>query len=109
MQALAQVGEAGVKVVTSILPLHSLVAGVMEATGEPTLLVGGAASPHAYSLKPSEARALADADKREKLGGSTSRVPLAIGFTAVGRGHDRRCVRRAESAAPRTGRRLGSR
>ena len=53
---------AEVKVVTSILPLHSLVAGVMEGAGEPALLVKGGGSPHAYSLKPSEARALAQAD-----------------------------------------------
>ena len=54
--------SAEVKVVTSILPLHSLVAGVMEGTGDPTLLVKGGASPHAYSLTPSEARALTEAD-----------------------------------------------
>ena len=53
---------ADVKVVSSILPVHSLVAGVMEGAGEPQLLVKGGASPHTYSLKPSEARVLADAD-----------------------------------------------
>ncbi|MGF1612015.1 MAG: zinc ABC transporter substrate-binding protein [Kiloniellales bacterium] len=50
------------KVVVSIKPLHSLVAGVMGDLGEPFLLVQGAGSPHSYSLRPSEARALENAD-----------------------------------------------
>jgi zinc transport system substrate-binding protein len=46
-------------VVASIAPVHSLVAQVMAGVGEPRLLVGGGLSPHAYALKPSDARALA--------------------------------------------------
>jgi zinc transport system substrate-binding protein len=42
--------------------VHSLVAAVMEGAGTPALLVQGAASPHTYSLKPSDARALGGAD-----------------------------------------------
>ncbi|HSK39202.1 MAG TPA: zinc ABC transporter substrate-binding protein [Arenibaculum sp.] len=53
---------AAPKVVASIKPVHSLVAGVMRGIGEPRLLVREAASPHTYSLRPSEAQALADAD-----------------------------------------------
>ncbi len=53
---------AEVKVVISVLPIHSLVAGVMAGAGEPALLVKGGASPHAYSLRPSDARALENAD-----------------------------------------------
>jgi len=49
------------KVVVSIKPLHSLVSGVMEGVATPTLLVKKG-SPHAYSLRPSEASALANAD-----------------------------------------------
>ncbi|MEO3432988.1 zinc ABC transporter substrate-binding protein [Inquilinus sp. CAU 1745] len=49
-------------VAVSIKPLHSLVAGVMGDLGQPDLLVEGAGSPHTYSLRPSDARALADAD-----------------------------------------------
>jgi zinc transport system substrate-binding protein len=45
-------------VVVSILPIHSLVAGVMQGVGEPTLIVKGAGSPHSYALRPSEAAAL---------------------------------------------------
>ncbi|HYG89008.1 MAG TPA: zinc ABC transporter substrate-binding protein [Azospirillum sp.] len=50
------------KVVVSIKPLHSLVASVMQGVGEPTLLVRGGASAHDYALKPSDAKALRDAD-----------------------------------------------
>lgn len=50
------------RVVASILPVHSLVAGVMDGVGTPALLVRGGASPHAYSLRPSDARALGEAD-----------------------------------------------
>lgn len=50
------------QVVVSIKPLHSLAAAVMEGVGEPTLLIEGAASPHDYSLRPSDARALQEAD-----------------------------------------------
>ena len=45
------------KVVVSLKPVHSLVAGVMAGAGAPELLVKGAASPHDYVLRPSEARA----------------------------------------------------
>jgi zinc transport system substrate-binding protein len=55
-------GMAAPAVVASIKPIHSLVAAVMEGVGEPTLLVKGAASPHTYSLRPSDAGALESAD-----------------------------------------------
>ena len=45
-------------VVASIKPVHALAAGVMQGVGEPLLLLPGGASPHEYSLKPSDARAL---------------------------------------------------
>ena len=45
-------------VVASIMPVHALVASVMEGVGAPDIVVRGAASPHAYALKPSEARLL---------------------------------------------------
>jgi zinc transport system substrate-binding protein len=50
------------RVVASIPPLDSLVSGVMDGVGKPLLLIGGGASPHDYALKPSDARALSDAD-----------------------------------------------
>ncbi|MGD9476485.1 zinc ABC transporter substrate-binding protein ZnuA [Shinella sp. G-2] len=49
-------------VVVSIKPIHSLVSAIMQGVGEPALIVEGAASPHTYSLKPSNAAALQDAD-----------------------------------------------
>ena len=45
-------------VVASIKPIHSLVAAIMNGVGTPDLIVEGAASPHTYALKPSNARAL---------------------------------------------------
>lgn len=45
-------------VVASIKPVHALVAGVMQGVSEPLLLVPGGASPHDYSLKPSDVRAI---------------------------------------------------
>lgn len=54
--------QAEVKVVTSIKPVHSLVAGVMKGVGEPALIVDGAASPHTFSMKPSKAAMLERAD-----------------------------------------------
>ncbi|MBW8636229.1 zinc ABC transporter substrate-binding protein [Hoeflea sp. WL0058] len=59
---LSTTALADVKVVASIKPVHSLVASIMEGAGSPEILVDGAASPHTYSLKPSQARSLADAD-----------------------------------------------
>src|SRR5687768_5145077 len=53
---------AAPSVVTSIKPVHSLVAAVMAGIGEPTLIVKGSASPHTYALKPSDAGALEAAD-----------------------------------------------
>jgi len=48
-------------VVVSIKPIHSLVAGVMEGVGSPSLIVKGAASPHTFSLTPSQAKNLYNA------------------------------------------------
>ncbi len=49
-------------VAVDIAPLHSLVSQVMEGVGKPNLLIPAEASPHQYSLRPSEAKALADAE-----------------------------------------------
>ena len=53
----AQAAEAPT-VVTSIKPVHSLVASLMTGVGAPHLIVKGGGSPHSYSLKPSDAAAL---------------------------------------------------
>ena len=49
-------------VAVDIAPVHSIVARVMEGVGEPDLIVPPGASPHGYSIRPSEAQALQDAD-----------------------------------------------
>ena len=43
-------------------PVHSLVAKVMGDLGTPDLFIQPGASPHGYSLRPSEAKVLNDAD-----------------------------------------------
>ncbi|KIC09689.1 zinc transporter [Leisingera sp. ANG-M1] len=50
------------KVAADITPVHGLVARVMQGLGEPALVVPPGASPHGYSMRPSEARALDQAD-----------------------------------------------
>ena len=59
---LSFTANAEINVVASVKPVHSLVSGVMEGIGRPDLIVKGAASPHTYSLRPSQARQLEDAD-----------------------------------------------
>jgi zinc transport system substrate-binding protein len=53
--------SADVKVIASMKPIHSLVASVMQGVGTPGLIVSGSNSPHTYSLKPSDAEALQEA------------------------------------------------
>ncbi len=50
------------RVVASIKPIHALASALMEGVATPQLLVRGSASPHGYALRPSEARALSQAD-----------------------------------------------
>jgi zinc transport system substrate-binding protein len=54
--------NAKVKVVTSIKPLHSLASYLMDGVGKPDLIVDGYASPHGFSMKPSHAKMLQNAD-----------------------------------------------
>ncbi|KAA3504119.1 zinc ABC transporter substrate-binding protein ZnuA [Rhizobium rhizogenes] len=60
--AAASSATAAPDVVVSIKPVHSLVAAIMRGVGEPQLIVEGAASPHTYNLRPSNARKLEKAD-----------------------------------------------
>jgi len=53
--------QSSPRIVVSIKPLHSIVAGVMQGVATPYLIVNGSASPHTYRLKPSAARALQEA------------------------------------------------
>ena len=62
LTATAPVAYADINVVTSIKPVHSLAASVMQGVATPTLLIAGAGSPHTYALKPSQAKTLQEAD-----------------------------------------------
>ena len=48
-------------IVVSIKPIHSLVASITKGIGEPFLILQRQASPHTYSLRPSEAKKLHNA------------------------------------------------
>jgi zinc transport system substrate-binding protein len=50
------------KIVTSIRPLHSLVAGVTDGVSTPSLLIEQLQSPHDYHLRPSDIDRLQQAD-----------------------------------------------
>ena len=56
------ISKADVKVVTSIKPIHSLAAYVMDGVGKPDVIVDGYNSPHGFSLKPSHAKMIENAD-----------------------------------------------
>ncbi|WP_299657338.1 zinc ABC transporter substrate-binding protein [uncultured Tateyamaria sp.] len=56
--ALAEVPRVAV----DIAPVHSIVAAVMDGVGTPDLIVPPGTSPHDHNLRPSEARALDEAD-----------------------------------------------
>ena len=54
--------KAELKVVTSIKPIHSLASYLMDGIGKLDLIVDGYASPHGFSMKPSHAKMLQNAD-----------------------------------------------
>ena len=56
------ISKAEVKVVASIKPIHSLVSYVMDGVGKPSVIVDGYNSPHGFSLKPSHAKMIENAD-----------------------------------------------
>ena len=58
----APAGADGLRVVASIKPVHSLVSAVMAGVGEPHLIIRGTSSPHTFTMRPSDAAALEDAD-----------------------------------------------
>lgn len=60
--------EDAPQIVVTIAPVHSLVAGVAEGVAEPTLIMQGTASPHAFAMKPSQARAIESADVIVRVG-----------------------------------------
>jgi len=50
------------RVVTSIAPLQGLVADVMQGVGAPVLLLNETTSAHDFAMRPSQAKAISDAD-----------------------------------------------
>jgi zinc transport system substrate-binding protein len=58
----ATTAQSAIRVATDIAPVHSLVAMITEGVSEPDLVIQRGASPHSYSLRPSEAAALERAD-----------------------------------------------
>lgn len=50
------------RVAVDIAPVHSLVSRVMQGVGTPDLIVQQGASPHGYTIRPSEAKAIQNAD-----------------------------------------------
>ena len=57
----AEATDVADQVVASIKPVHSLVSGVMAGVGEPHLIIRDTTSPHAFSLRPSDAASLENA------------------------------------------------
>jgi zinc transport system substrate-binding protein len=60
--AVGALGAEPLRVVVTIPPIHSLVSAVMAGKGEPRLLVKGASSEHTFAMRPSDARALSEAE-----------------------------------------------
>ena len=106
--ATSAAGHAAPKVVASIKPVHSLVASVMQGIGEPQLIIEGAGSPHTYSLRPSQARALQDADLIFWIGHELEAFlekPVETIGTGGEVGRADRCARPRQAPLPR-GRRV---
>ncbi|MCY4035192.1 MAG: zinc ABC transporter substrate-binding protein, partial [Hyphomicrobiales bacterium] len=59
---VAHAQEAGLRVVASIKPIHSIAAALMEGVGAPSLLITGTTNPHDYRMRPSDAESLQNAD-----------------------------------------------
>lgn len=62
LAAMATPARADLKIAATITPIHSLVSMVTKGIAEPSLIIKPGASPHGYAMKPSEAKALDDAD-----------------------------------------------
>ncbi len=65
--------QAELKVVASIVPVHSIVAAVMGDRGQPELLLSGRLSEHAASFTPSQIAGLGKADLVFMVGGGLER------------------------------------
>lgn len=68
LSAGSAIAESRIRVSASIVPIHGLVAAVMEGVAEPDLILPPGASPHGYALRPSGALALSRADVIFRVG-----------------------------------------
>ncbi|CUH75830.1 zinc ABC transporter substrate-binding protein [Tropicibacter naphthalenivorans] len=76
------------KVVTDIPPVHSLVSMLLKGVGEADLLLTPGESAHDFALRPSQARALADADMVVLIGEHlTPQLARQVGTLAPGALH----------------------
>ncbi len=108
--APATVAADAPAVVVSIAPVHALVARVMAGVGAPRLLIPGAASPHTFALKPSDARAIAGARVVFWIGPELERFltkPLAS-LAAPGDGARVVALARADGVGVLPARRVGA-
>ena len=55
-------GAAGLRVIATIKPIHSILAGLMQGAEQPALIVEGTATPFDYRLSERKARAIREAD-----------------------------------------------
>nr|WP_319486438.1 zinc ABC transporter substrate-binding protein [uncultured Cohaesibacter sp.] len=60
--SVSLIAQAAPKVATSIAPVYSITAAIMQDVGTPSLLIDQATSPHTAKLQPSDAMALQEAD-----------------------------------------------
>ena len=54
--------KSNLNVVSSIKPIHSITAAIMDGVSQPTLIVDNTVSPHSFNLKPSHIEAINGAD-----------------------------------------------
>ncbi|MDB5523175.1 MAG: znuA [Rhizobium sp.] len=62
LAAIPAIAMSAPNVVVSLKPIHSLVASIMHGVADPGVIIEGAASPHTYQMKPSDATKLQQAD-----------------------------------------------
>lgn len=83
LAAMTVRADAAPDVVASIAPIGHIASAVMAGLGEPHVLLEPGASPHAYSLRPSQAGVLGDAELILWVGGQLE-VFLARPLAALG-------------------------
>ena len=71
------------RAVASTKPVHSLASAVMDGPGKPHLPIRGKASPHTFSMRPSDAASIADADMVFPIG-EAMETALASAIESLG-------------------------